>query len=186
MRMRPLTDDKPKPLVEVAGQPLLAHVLAVLPHVFDELIVVVKYRGDQIREYLGSEYRGVPVRYVEQDMPDGTGGALFAAKPYLEDRFMVLPADDLHGASALAKLATHPLAILATHTDTPELFGTLTLNKGGTLSGIEEKPTHPQTTLVSISVMVLDTRIFSYTVPCVGEELLLTDMVTAFAADAPG
>lgn len=184
-RLRPLTNDRPKPLVEVAGRPILAYILEALPEAVDALVVVVKYRGEQIREYLGSTYNGMPVTYVEQGLPAGTGGALLATRPYLAGRFMVMNADDLHGRDALETLVQHELGLLAVRTDTPELFGTLTVHANNTLKGIEEKPKHPQTNYVNVNSFVLDERVFSYEVPLQGEELYVTDMVTAFAGDAP-
>ena len=76
VRMRPLTNDRPKPLVPIAGRPLLAHILDALPSEVDELVLVVKYRQQQIRDFVGTSYNGTPVTYVEQGDQYGTGGAV--------------------------------------------------------------------------------------------------------------
>ncbi len=183
--MRPLTNDCPKPLVSIAGRPLLVHILESLPPEVDSLVVVVKYLGDQIRACLGTTFRDVPITYIEQDAPDGTGGAVWATRAVLADRFMVLPADDLHGREALCELVRHERAILVARSETPERFGVLTLHHDGTLAGIEEKPEHPATNLVNTSVMVLDRNVLAYDAPLHGEELYLTDLVTQLAVDFP-
>lgn len=70
-RMGPLTETRPKPLVPVAGATLLEHVLDAAAGVVDEYVIVVGYRGDQIRERIGASYAGTPVVYAEQDTQEG-------------------------------------------------------------------------------------------------------------------
>jgi UDP-N-acetylglucosamine diphosphorylase / glucose-1-phosphate thymidylyltransferase / UDP-N-acetylgalactosamine diphosphorylase / glucosamine-1-phosphate N-acetyltransferase / galactosamine-1-phosphate N-acetyltransferase len=184
-RMQPLTFDRPKPLVSVAGRPLLTHILDALPAEVDSYVFVVKYLSDQMREYFGAEYRGHPITYVEQGTPDGTGGAIYSARPVLEERFMVMLADDLHGKGALEALVREPLAILGALSDEPQHFGVLTVSPFDTLVDIEEKPEHPKSNLINTGAMVLDQRIFAYPAPEVHGEVRLTDMATALAKDAP-
>jgi glucose-1-phosphate thymidylyltransferase len=67
-RLRPHTWSKPKPLVTVAGKPVLGHVLdtvAGLPFV-DEVIFTVGYLGQQVEEYVRQEYPGLRASYIEQ------------------------------------------------------------------------------------------------------------------------
>ncbi len=184
-RLRPLTDAIPKPLVRVCGKPILAHVLDALPDEISEVVLVVEYLREQIEVFSGNEWKGRRVSYVPQRLPHGTGGALMSAREALRDRFLVMNADDVHGAAALARLLRHPLGLLAATTDHPQDFGVLTVSDEGTLTGIEEKPTHPASNLISTGVMVLDERIFSYDAPLHNSELYLTDMVTALATVAP-
>jgi len=185
VRMRPLTDTLPKPLVPLWGRTLLDHVLERLPVGVTEIVVVVKYRGAQIRAHVGDVYRGVPVVYVEQGEPDGTGGALAAARGVLRERFLVVNADDLHERAALEELCTYPYALLAAESDTPERFGVLSVREDGILLTVEEKPAEPASNLVNTGAMVLDHRVFAYHAPLVGVELRLTDLVMQLAADVP-
>jgi NDP-sugar pyrophosphorylase family protein len=182
-RLRPLTLNTPKPLIAVAEKPLIEHTLDVLPESITSVVIVVGYLGDQIREHLGETYKDKKIEYAEQGPIHSTGGALISALALLEERFMVCNADDIHGPEALARLHTHELGLLAAETETPELYGILRVNDDDTLIDIEEKPEKPESNLVNTGVMMLDQRIFSYDVPLVGDELRLTDMVTALAAD---
>ncbi|NBX51722.1 nucleotidyl transferase, partial [bacterium] len=75
-RLRPLTDSTPKPLIDVAGRPLLECVLNALPKNIDGITMVIGYLGEQIQKHIGESYKGIPVRYVMQERLDGTGGAL--------------------------------------------------------------------------------------------------------------
>lgn len=187
-RMRPLTEHIPKPLIVVCSKPLLQHVVEALPEVIDEIVLVVGYLQEQIREHCGSEYLGKRVLYVEQEnFSGGTGDALLCAKEVLKGRFLFMYADDIHGAEALQEAVTKEYAILATHSDDPEHFGVLVQNEDGTLQEIIEKPHNPPSNLINIGGFVLDTHIFEYSVSISQEhnELLVTDMFTQFAQDYP-
>lgn len=75
-RMGRLTADKPKPLVEVAGRPIVEQTLRRGEGVVDEWVVVTGYEGAKLRVFLGDEYDGTPIRYAEQESPLGTAHAL--------------------------------------------------------------------------------------------------------------
>ncbi len=165
VRMLPLTLERPKPLIEIGGVPLIVHVLRALPPEITEVIVVVGYKAEMIQDYLGETFEGRQIRYVHQWMPAGTAHALSLAGPFLTDRFMLLNTDDIMGAEALAEAVSHPLSILVAPSDHPEKFGVVKVRENGTLEEIQEKPEHPATNLVSTGAMVLDTRIFDYEAP---------------------
>lgn len=93
-RLRPLTDDRPKPLVEVADRPLVEYAFeTLLAAGVDDLVVVVGYRGDQLREHCGDCFDGVPVRYAEQDSPGGMADAVLAAREHVDGPFAVADGD---------------------------------------------------------------------------------------------
>jgi len=185
-RMRPATLVRPKPLIEVAGTPLIEHIISVLPHVVDEVVVVIGYKGAMIRERLGEQFGGRRIRYVEQVEPAGTAAALTLARPLIGGRFLLMCADDIHGAPALAKAACYPLAILAADHPKPGAFGVIETDKTGTLRSFEEKPKKPKSHLVSTGAMVLDERVFAYPAPRhPNGEYYLTSQVAALARDVP-
>ncbi len=66
VRMRPLTLTKPKPLLEVLGKPLIRYATEGLPKEVTELIIVLGYRGEQIKAYCGTSFCGRTVTYVWQ------------------------------------------------------------------------------------------------------------------------
>lgn len=96
-RMRPLTDHTPKPLIPVAGEPLIfRHVAALARAGVREIVVNLAWRGEQIRAALGNGARfGVQVVYSEE--PQGaleTGGGIFGALPLLGPQpFLVVNGD---------------------------------------------------------------------------------------------
>ncbi len=72
-RMRPITDSIPKPLVPIMGKGSLERTLDILPHEIDRVILVVGYRGDQIRERIGLEWKGKKVTYLTQQPTEPEG-----------------------------------------------------------------------------------------------------------------
>lgn len=185
-RMRPLTLERPKPLIEVAGKPLIEHVLDALPEEIDEVIVVVGYKGDMIREHLGDARKGRTLRYVHQWMPAGTAHALSIARPFITGKFMFLNADDILGPEALKEALSHPLAILVAPSDKPETMGVVATRADGTLERIDEKPEKPLSNLVNTGTMVLDERLFAYEAPRhASGEYYMTDPVSLLAKEHP-
>jgi N-acetyl-alpha-D-muramate 1-phosphate uridylyltransferase len=87
LRMRPLTDHMPKPLVKVAGQPLLDHVLDKLAAAgVTEAVVNVHYLPDQIIDHVASRTRPRVIISDERDQVLGTGGGVVKALPLLGDQ----------------------------------------------------------------------------------------------------
>jgi NDP-sugar pyrophosphorylase family protein len=162
-RMRPLTLERPKPLIPVADRPLLEHIIDALPKEVNEIILVVGYKADMIKLHFGDSYKSRRITYVNQWMPAGTAHALSMTEPFLkDDRFLLVCGDDLQGARAFQKALTYPLSILAAvHTD-PSRFGVIERNADGTLASIVEKPEVPLSNLISTGAMVLDKRLFQY------------------------
>ena len=97
-RMRPLSDAIPKPLLEVAGKPLIVHAVEGLARAgFVELVVNLGYRGEQVRECLGDGSRwGVSIAYsAEGRRPIGTGAGIARALPLLGSGPFVVTSADL-------------------------------------------------------------------------------------------
>jgi bifunctional UDP-N-acetylglucosamine pyrophosphorylase/glucosamine-1-phosphate N-acetyltransferase len=153
-RMRPLTETLPKPMLPVAGRPICGHVAhdAVAAGA-DELVFVVGYEAETVRDYFGSEYEGVPVRYVEQETRRGTADALRAARGELDGAFAVLNGDNLYDADSLRRLFESGPAVGATSVAEPSNYGVLDV-ADGVVTGIVEKPDDPPSSLVNAGAYV--------------------------------
>jgi len=94
-RLGPLTDKIPKPLIEVAGRPIIEHILDLLIKLPDAKVgIVVGHLGDQIVKRLGSEYRGIKISYIFQEQILGTGHATLLARKFIgSDPFVLYLAD---------------------------------------------------------------------------------------------
>ena len=160
-RLRPYTNDVPKPLLAVQGRPILDWIIGALPPI-GRLVVVVNYLAEQIEDYLVTQPHVKNWATVRQKEPRGTGDALMACKGLISsDRVMVLNGDDLIGKADLAKLANVPMGILAHAVNEPESFGIITSKPDGTLATLVEKPTGllpPQ--LANIGGYLFPSRVF--------------------------
>ena len=139
-RLRPLTENTPKPLVKVAGKTLLDRIVESLPSAVDELIIVTGYLEEQIKEHCKDEFHGRKVTYVTQEEQKGTGHALWLCKDLIKGRFLFMFADDLHGANDIARATSFTRSMLTLTTDTPERFGIVVRHPDGTLAEMIEKP----------------------------------------------
>lgn len=165
MRMRPLTEHIHKSLLKVGDKTLLEHLVDSFPKEVTELILVVGYLKEGIQELLGNFWKGRSVTYVVQDKPLGTMHALLQARHLLNENelFLVAYADDIHGAKGIynAWYLGVP-AILVAEVEDPTKFGVVEIDANQKIIGVEEKPEHPKSNLVSSGVMILDSRIFEY------------------------
>ena len=151
-RMRPLTARRPKPMLPVADQPIVAHTLdAAVEAGADSLVVVVGYEGERIREYVGDTWQGVPVTYAEQPDQRGTADAVRVASEKLtDDPFAVLNGDALYDTESLRAVFDSAPAVGSFEVDDPTQYGVLQLDDAsGTVAGIVEKPADPPSAFIN-------------------------------------
>ena len=185
-RLKPLTDNCPKPLVKVCGKTLLDHIVGALPSAVDELVIVTGYLGEQIRAHCGEEFYGRKVAYVEQVVQDGTARALWLCKDLIKGRFLFMFADDIHGKEDIARATSFTRSLLVASVENPEKFGIVVRNPDGTLGFMIEKPEHAPSNCASTGVMVLDSHIFEFEpkTPVKGE-YYLTEVIERYAEKYP-
>jgi len=96
-RMRELTADLPKPMIEVRGKPVLQHIVEGLRDAgICEFLIVVGYRGDTVRNFLGDGSRyDIAIRYATQTVQDGTGRVVDLARDFVRDIPFVLSYGDI-------------------------------------------------------------------------------------------
>ena len=116
-RLRPLTNQTPKPLIDICGKPLIEYVLEALPDAVDEIVIVVNHLRETLMAHLGASWHDKPIRYVIQDPLSGTAGAVHLLRDQLHDSFLVVNGDDLYHKQDLERLVTHDLALLYFPTD---------------------------------------------------------------------
>ena len=153
-RIRPLSASLPKPMLPVADRPLVAHTAdAAVRAGADELVLVVGYEADAVRNYFGDEYAGVPVRYAVQESQAGTADAVRTAREHLDGPFAVLNGDNLYDDEAIADLFEAGPAVGAVRVDDPANYGVLSTERG-TVTDVVEKPADPPTDLANAGAYV--------------------------------
>ena len=168
-RMRPLTNTTAKPLLKIGKRALLDYTFDALPGEVDEVIVVIGYLGEQIKAYLGENFRGKKIQYVIQEKLEGTAKALFEAKPLLKEKFLVLMADDIYAKEDIEKCLQYENAMLVYQQEKESPGGEVVLNEKRELMEVIEKKMIPAGKLVGTNVFVLTPEIFTY------EPVKLTD-----------
>lgn len=159
-RMGDLTESTPKPLIEVLGKPLLAHKFDILPDDVDEVILIVGYLGSSIHDRFGGIYGNKRLLYVEQDVLDGTAGALWRAKDILKDTFLVMMGDDLYAKEDIeACTMTGDWSMGVKETGAMQ-GGAVEINDRGEIQGIQEGASGKG--FVATGLFALDTRLFDF------------------------
>lgn len=146
-RLRPLTIERPKPMVPIVNKPVLAHIFELLKrYEITEVIVTVQYLANLIQDYFedGSSL-GMRIHYSVEETPLGTAGSVKNAQHLLDDTFLVISGDALTNFN-LTKLVDYhkkanTLATLALYTlPNPVEYGVITLNNDGQITRFQEKP----------------------------------------------
>jgi len=97
-RLMEITNDQTKCMVKVNGTTLIEHCLNIITlYPISKIILVIGYKGDKLREFIGNEYNNIPVEYVKNDIYDKTNNiySLYLTKEYLEKEDTILIESDL-------------------------------------------------------------------------------------------
>lgn len=115
MRMRPLTDHIPKPLLSVAGKPLIVHHLIALATIgIQEIVINVSHLGNLIQTTLGDgQQYGVHIQYSVEPTALETGGGIYQALPLLGPAPFLIISADIWSAYPLQQLRDHALTGMA-------------------------------------------------------------------------
>jgi len=162
-RLRPLTDVTPKPLLKVAGKPILEHNLRQLPSQVKEVILVVNYLKEQIKSYFGKEFFGKKITYIEQEEMLGTAHALWACKKYLKnEKFIAMNGDDFYYQEDMARCLSYDHCILVKKLNNLGRFDLVKTDKQDFLKGFIKNHLTNSSGLVNIGFYVLSKNIFNY------------------------
>lgn len=151
-RLRPHTNTIPKSLLEIAGKPILDHILEPLKKINpNEVIFVIGYKGDQIKEHVANNYK-FKATFVEQDKLLGLGYAVSLALPKVGQSDLLIILGDTIVESDLKKFTTTGDYVLGVKTvDNPNRFGIADI-KDGLVNKLVEKPKIPPGNLALIGL----------------------------------
>jgi len=164
-RLRPLTRNRPKPMLPAANRPILEYVFdALVDAGIDRLVVVVGYKHDRVQDHFGPNYRSVPIRYVAQRKQLGSGHALLQARDAVDEPMLVVNGDRLIESSivadvrdAFAENGVPTLGVLE-RADAGQ-YGAVVL-RDRTITELVEKPGTDEYRLINAGVYAFDTDIF--------------------------
>ncbi len=154
-RLRPHTYSKPKPLVSVAGKPVLGHILDKLINEsqVDKVVFVVGYLGEQIEHYVKTVYPSLRGEYVEQEELNGQAPAILLARDKVSGPTLIVFVDTLADAD-LSKLADESCdgVIYVKEVEDPRRFGVVQVGADGYITRFVEKPATRENRLAVIGM----------------------------------
>lgn len=141
-RMRPHTWSRPKPLISVAGQTMLGHILQRFEHIsIDSYVFIVGWLGEQVEAY-ARESIAVPAHFVEQKELKGQAHAIWLAREHLEGPLFLQFVDTLFDDADFTGLDAPGLdgIIFTKEVDDPRRFGVVETDAAGRATRLIEKP----------------------------------------------
>lgn len=158
-RMRPHTWSRPKPLMKVAGNTVIGHILEQMRAILtDEVIFVVGYRGEQIETWIRTHYPDLKASFVEQAQAQGQAHAVWLCRDHLpEDGEVVVAFGD--GVIKANYAGYHAAAgadadgvFTVMEVDDPRPFGVLVMDEHGYMTRFVEKPTTLEHKLAAVGI----------------------------------
>jgi len=166
-RLKPLTIDKPKPMIDVGGKPIIHWIFDALKDFnIERYIVVTGYRSNILESYIKT-YIDLPVIFQRQYEYSGTSDAIALVEDLVSNDFIVLAGDTIFLKEDLEKLYKVPNSLLYTkQTERLHEYGTLCLDDikydYSSILHIFEKDTKPISNYVNCSAYHFDKRIFKF------------------------
>jgi mannose-1-phosphate guanylyltransferase len=171
-RLRPITNELPKPMVPILGEPVMGHILRLLEqHGFRQVISNIHYFPEKIRDHFGdgSDY-GVKLEYSLERELLGTAGGVRNVRDFLgNETFLIISGDALTDIDLGALWARHREAggigtLALKQVDDPSQLGVVILNEEGRIQGFQEKPDLAEalSNLGSCGIYVFEPEIFDH------------------------
>ncbi len=154
-RLFPHTFTKPKPMVYIAGKPIIGHILDRIKDVKpEEIIMVVGYRKEQIMSYVDKNYSNIfNIKYIDQQEQLGLGHSIYVARDEIGDSEIMIALGDMIFKAGYSEFYDHHLnngdcsgSIGVREVDDPKKYGIVEL-EGKYIKGLEEKPARPKSRL---------------------------------------
>lgn len=170
-RLRPITIERPKPMITVVNKPVLGHILSLLKREgIRDVIITVQYLASYIQDYFGDgRSLGMNLSYVAEENPLGTAGSVKNVQSLLDDTFLVLSGDAIidfdlkeiiafhHEKQALATVVLHPVP-------NPLAYGVIITNEDGYVTQLLEKPSWGEviSDTVNTGVYVFEPKVLEF------------------------
>jgi len=170
-RLHPLTYRRPKPMVPVAGTPMMEHIVRLLvENGYDEAISLLYYQGEIISDYFGDGKNfGIDIKYKSAEADLGTVGSVRNASDLIRGRFIVISADvltdfDLREAVEFHKERNALATIVLTRHPTPLQFGIVITDEQGKITRFLEKPAWGQvfSDTINTGIYILEPEVLEW------------------------
>lgn len=170
-RLRPLTCNRPKPMVPIVNKPVMEHIVELLKkYELKDIAVTLQYMPDLIQEYFddGSEF-GVKMQYYTEHTPLGTAGSVKNAESFLDDTFLVISGDALTDINLRKAMDFHLekgsiATLILKKVDIPLEYGVVVTNDDGRITRFLEKPSWGEvfSDTVNTGIYILSPEVLGY------------------------
>ncbi len=144
-RLRPHTHVTPKPLLEVAGKPVMSYILDDLEKLggVDQIVYITGHLKERVEEYVKEHYH-FPSVFVEQVVQNGTASAVELARPYVDEPVLIIFVDTIFDADLSVINSTDADGIIwVKEVEDYQRFGVVVADAEGNMQKIVEKPSQP-------------------------------------------
>lgn len=170
-RLRPLTCNRPKPMVPIANKPVMEHIIELLKkYGIRDIAVTLQYMPEIIKDYFsdGSEF-GVNLKYFTEDVPLGTAGSVKNAEDFLDETFIVISGDALTDINLDKALDFHKTrgamaTLVLKKVESPIEYGVVVTDQIGRIMRFLEKPSWGEvfSDTVNTGIYVLSPEVLGY------------------------
>ncbi len=154
-RLRPHTYTQPKPLMPVAGKPILAHIIdELLEADFQEFVFVIGYLGEKIKNYVETHYKNLKCEFVVQEDRHGLGHAVWMARNTIknEKELFIALGDTVFDMDLNFMLQSNTTSLGVKEVRDPREFGVVVLDDKGFVKKVIEKPKIPHSNLALVGL----------------------------------
>ena len=151
-RLRPQTYSIPKVLLNVAGKPIIGHILdKIIEAGFDEATIVVGYLGEMVKEYALKNYK-IKFDFVDQEELLGLGHAIYLSRhTFSSDPILIILGDTIFDVDLTSMIENQQTQIGVKYVDDPRRFG-VAETTDGYISHLVEKPEEPKSNLAVVGL----------------------------------
>jgi glucose-1-phosphate thymidylyltransferase len=144
-RLRPHTHLVPKPMLKIAGKPVMAYILEDLERLggVEQVVYVTGHLKEKVEHYAKTQFK-LPAAFVEQTVQDGTAGAVKLAQPYVDQDVLIIFVDTIFETDlSVIKTTDADGIIWVKEVEDYQRFGVVVTDKDGNMTKIVEKPSTP-------------------------------------------
>ena len=144
-RLRPHTHTTPKPMLKIAGKPVMAYILEELERLGDveQIVYITGHLKEKVEEYTRKTF-DIPAVFIEQSVQDGTAGAVALAREYVDQPVLIIFVDTIFDADlSVIKDSTDDGIIWVKEVEDYQRFGVVVTDTNGHMTKIIEKPSTP-------------------------------------------
>ena len=145
-RLRPHTHITPKPMLKVAGKPVMHYILDDLRRLgtVEQIVYITGHLKEKVEEYARTTFADIPAVFIEQQVQDGTAGAVALARDYVDQPVLIIFVDTIFDADlSVTKTIDADGIIWVKEVEDYQRFGVVVTDAQGNMTKIVEKPDTP-------------------------------------------